>query len=65
MCPCSVYESIGEVLKFTTAAAHKINVGGESDGVMYGHATNLDGCVVVMECGNTACNQRPCVKYGR
>ena len=26
ICPCSVYESVGEVLKFTMAAAHKINV---------------------------------------
>ena len=26
VCRCSVYESVGEVLKFTIAAAHKINV---------------------------------------
>ena len=26
ICRCSVYESVGEVLKFTLAAAHKINV---------------------------------------
>ena len=26
ICPCSVYESVGEVLKFTIAAAHKIDV---------------------------------------
>ena len=24
--PCSVYESVGEVLKFTIAAAHKVDV---------------------------------------
>ena len=29
-CPYSVNESVGEVLKFTIAAAHKIDVVGES-----------------------------------
>ena len=29
ICRCSVYESVGEVLKFTTAAAHKIDVLGK------------------------------------
>ena len=28
--PCSVYDSLGEVLKFALAAAHKIDVVGES-----------------------------------
>ena len=28
--PCSVYESVGEILKFTFAAIHKVNVVGES-----------------------------------
>ena len=27
---CSVFESVGEVLKFTTAAAHKVDVVGKS-----------------------------------
>ena len=26
ICPCCVYESVGEVLKFTAATAHKIDV---------------------------------------
>ena len=30
ICRCSVYESVGEVLKFTIAAAHMINVVGKS-----------------------------------
>ena len=30
ICRCSVYESVGEVLRFTTAAAHKIDVVGKS-----------------------------------
>ena len=30
ICPCSVYESVGEVLQFTTAAASKIDVVGKS-----------------------------------
>ena len=30
ICRCSVYESVDEVLKFTTAAAHEIDVVGES-----------------------------------
>ena len=42
-------ESVGEVLKFTTAAAHKIDVVGKSY-VAYGSSTNGDRCVVVMEC---------------
>ena len=46
--PCSVYESVVEVLKFTIAAAHKIDVVGKS-WVAYGPSTNGDGCVVVME----------------
>ena len=29
-CPCSVYESVGEVLKFTNTAAFKIDVVGKS-----------------------------------
>ena len=24
ICPCSIYESVGEVLKFTSAAAHRL-----------------------------------------
>ena len=27
ICSCSVYESVGEVLKFSIAAAHMVNVG--------------------------------------
>ena len=46
ICPCSVYESVGEVLKFTTAAASKIDVVGKMY-VAYGPFTNGDGC-----CGN-------------
>ena len=38
-----------EVSKFTTAASHKIDVVGESY-VAYGPSTNVDGCVVVMQC---------------
>ena len=30
ICFCSVYKSVGEVLKFTIAATHKINVVGKS-----------------------------------
>ena len=30
ICPCSVYESVGEVLKFTIAAARKTEVVGKS-----------------------------------
>ena len=30
ICHCSVYESVGEVLKFNTAAAHKIDAVGKS-----------------------------------
>ena len=30
ICHCSVYESVGVVLKFTIAASHKINVIGKS-----------------------------------
>ena len=30
VCPCSVYESVGEVLKLTTASAYKRNVVTES-----------------------------------
>ena len=48
-CCCSVYEFVGEVLKFTIAAVHKIDVVGKSK-VAYGPATNGDGCVVAMEC---------------
>ena len=49
ICCCSVYESVGEVLKFTIAAAHKIDVVSDSLAA-YGPSTNGDGCVVVMEC---------------
>ena len=49
ICRCSVYESVGKVLKFTTAATHKIDVVGNSL-VAYGPSTNGDGCVVLMEC---------------
>ena len=48
ICRCSVYESVGEVLKFTIAAANKIGVVGKL-WVAYGPFTNGDGCVVVME----------------
>ena len=41
----SVYESVGEVLKFTIAAAHKIDIVGES-WVAYGPSINGDGCMV-------------------
>ena len=44
-----VYESVGVVLKFIIAAAHKIDVVGKSK-VAYGPAINGDGCVVAMEC---------------
>ena len=47
-CPCSVNESVGEVLKFTIAAAHNIDVVGESL-FAHGPATNGNGCVAVME----------------
>ena len=46
---CSVYKSVGEILKFTIAATHKINVIGRSH-VAYGPSSNGDGCVVVLEC---------------
>ena len=49
ICCCSVYESVGEVLKFTIAAAHKIDVVSDSLAA-YGPSTNGDGCLVVMEC---------------
>ena len=41
--------SAGKVLKFTTAATHKIDVVGKFQAA-YGLATNGDECVVVMEC---------------
>ena len=41
--------SVGEILKFAIAAAHKIDIVSESY-VAYGPATNGDGCRVVMEC---------------
>ena len=46
---CSVYESAGEVLKFTIAAAHKFDVVGKYL-VANGPSTNGDGCVMVMKC---------------
>ena len=49
MCRYSVYEFVGEVLKFTIAAAHKINVVSKL-WVAYGPFTNGDGCVMIMEC---------------
>ena len=45
---CSVYESVGEILKFTIAAVHKIEVVGKSL-VAYRPSIDGDGCVV-MEC---------------
>ena len=45
---CFVYESVGEVLKFTIAAAHKIDVVDESY-VAHGPDTSGDECVAVME----------------
>ena len=39
--PFSVYKSVGEVLKFTIAAAHKVD---------FGPSTNGDGHMVVMQC---------------
>ena len=30
LCPCSVYQSVGQVSKFSIAAAHKVDVVGES-----------------------------------
>ena len=47
--PRSVYEFVGKILKLAFAAAHKIDVVGESK-VAYGSATNENRCVVVMEC---------------
>ena len=38
ICHCSVYESLSEVVKFTIAAAHNIDVVGESQ-VTYGPST--------------------------
>ena len=49
ICQCSVYRSVGEVLKFTIAATHKINVTGKSY-FAYAPSTIGDRCVVVMEC---------------
>ena len=49
ICFCSVYKSVGEVLKFTIAATHKINVTGKSY-FAYAPSTIGDRCVVVMEC---------------
>ena len=45
ICRGSVYESFGEALKFTFAAAHKINVVSKSY-TAYGPYTNRDVCVV-------------------
>ena len=45
---CSVYESVGEVLKFIIVAARKIDVVGKSQ-VAYGPSTNREGCVVITE----------------
>ena len=39
----ALYESVGEVLKFTTAATHKIEVVGKSQAA-YGPSTNGNGC---------------------
>ena len=43
ICACFVYKSVGEVLKFSTAATHKMDIVGES---YFAHwsATNGDGC---------------------
>ena len=45
----ALFESVGEVLKFTIAAAHKTDVVGKSQ-VAHGPSTNGDTCVVFMEC---------------
>ena len=42
-------ESVCEVLKFRTAAAHKIDAAGISWAAC-GPSTSGDGCVLVMEC---------------
>ena len=48
---CSIYKSIGEVLKFTIAAAHKIDVVGQSQEVYDWAFHQWPMCgVVVMEC---------------
>ena len=49
ICRCSIYESVAEVLTFTTAAVHKIELVGKSK-VAHGPSTNADGFVMVMEC---------------
>ena len=46
---CSVFEFIGEILKPTIPAAHKIDVIGKLQ-VAYGPLTNENGCVMAMEC---------------
>ena len=45
---CSVYEIVGEVLKFTLAAVHKIHVGKLQ--VPYRPDTAGDRYVVIIEC---------------
>ena len=47
--PFFCLKSVGEVLKFTTAATHKIDVISKLY-VAYGPSTNGDGCVVAIEC---------------
>ena len=48
--PYDVAQSVGEVLKFIIAAAHKLDVVGKSELAYYGPPTNGNACVVVMEC---------------
>ena len=47
ICRRSIYESVGEVLKFIVAAAHKVDVVGKSY-LAYEPSTSGNGCVVVM-----------------
>ena len=47
ICRCFIYESVGEVLKFTIAAAHKIDVVGKSE-VAYGPPTDGGDYVVAI-----------------
>ena len=52
LCRCSVYESVGEVLKFIIAAAYEFDVVEKSyfEYSEYRPSTSGDGCVLVMEC---------------
>ena len=47
LCPCSVYQSVGQVSKFSIAAAHKVDVVGESL-TAFGPSTKGDGGMVVV-----------------